>query len=86
MDDTVFNAGILWSSSQAVWYNPPTLTFSGMVGNINAQGTDGFPTLPKELSSGFPVDHIQAFEFRKAVWIPEQEGCLFPGKREENNR
>lgn len=31
MDDIVFNAGILWSSSRPVWYNPTTLTFSGML-------------------------------------------------------
>lgn len=73
MDDIVFNAGSLWSSSQAVWYNPPTLTFPGMLGKINTQDTDVYPPLPEELSSGFPVDRIQAFEFRKAVWIAEQE-------------
>lgn len=73
MDDIVFNAGSLWSSSPAVWYNPPSLTFSGVLGKINTQDTDVYPPLPEELSSSFPVDRIQAFEFRKAVLIAEQE-------------
>jgi len=57
------------------------------VGKVNKQGTDVFPGLPEELSSGFPVDGIQVSGFRNLSVAVEARVArgLFSVQQEENN-